>query len=128
MKHHEPMEDWEAQLHRDLTQLPELNAPATLIPGVLSRLSAAAPAAWYQRAWWQWPIGLRIASGVCVIALLGALGWSDYDGRAEVITPYFGASGTGQINAVFPVTAVSGHAIPPATASTATGYQAATRL
>ncbi len=32
--------------------------------------------------------------------LLGALGWSDYDGRAEVITPYFGASGTGQINAV----------------------------
>ncbi len=69
------MEDREAQLHRDLMQLPELNAPATLIPGVLSRLSAAAPAAWYQRAWWQWPIGLRIASGVCVIALLGALGW-----------------------------------------------------
>ena len=36
--------------------------------------------------------------------LLGALGWSQYEGRAEVITPYFGSSGTGQINAVFPVT------------------------
>ena len=36
--------------------------------------------------------------------LLGALGWSAYDGRAEVVTPYFGASGTGQINAIFPVT------------------------
>ncbi len=35
--------------------------------------------------------------------LLGALGWSQYEGRAEVITPYFGSSGTGQINAVFPV-------------------------
>lgn len=35
--------------------------------------------------------------------LLGALGWEHYQGRAEVITPYFGSSGTGQINAVFPV-------------------------
>ncbi|MFL6663377.1 MAG: 3,4-dihydroxyphenylacetate 2,3-dioxygenase, partial [Rhizobacter sp.] len=36
--------------------------------------------------------------------LLGALGGSAYRGRAEVITPYFGSSGTGQINAVLPVT------------------------
>ena len=36
--------------------------------------------------------------------LLGALGWTDYDQPVEVITPYFGSSGTGQINAVFPVT------------------------
>lgn len=36
--------------------------------------------------------------------LLGALGWSDYRGQAEVVTPYFGSSGTGQINAVLPVT------------------------
>lgn len=45
--------------------------------------------------------------------LLGALGWSAYDGKAEVVTPYFGSSGTGQINAVFPVTAQDGSAIPP---------------
>ena len=54
--------------------------------------------------------------------LLGALGWSGYDGRAEVITPYFGASGTGQINAIFPVTPQSGNAIPAAMASSAQGY------
>ena len=35
--------------------------------------------------------------------LLGALGWSDYRGKVEVLTPYFGSSGTGQINALFPV-------------------------
>lgn len=35
--------------------------------------------------------------------LLGVLGWDQYQGKAEVITPYFGSSGTGQINAVFPV-------------------------
>lgn len=54
--------------------------------------------------------------------LLGALGWSDYDGKAEVVTPYFGASGTGQINAIFPVTPQCGAAIPAAQASSATGY------
>lgn len=36
--------------------------------------------------------------------LLGALGWDSYAAPAEVVTPYFGSSGTGQINAIFPVT------------------------
>ena len=48
--------------------------------------------------------------------LLGALGWSDYEGAAEVITPYFGSSGTGQVNVVLPVTPQRGDAIPPARA------------
>ena len=60
--------------------------------------------------------------------MLGALGWSGYDGQAEIITPYFGASGTGQMNAVFPVTANDGSAIPAAQASAALGYQAISRL
>ena len=60
--------------------------------------------------------------------LMGALGWSAYDGRAEVITPYFGASGTGQINAIFPVTPQDGHAVPAAVASNAQGFQAVSRL
>ena len=35
--------------------------------------------------------------------LLGALGWDAYEGKVEVLSPYFGSSGTGQINAEFPV-------------------------
>jgi 3,4-dihydroxyphenylacetate 2,3-dioxygenase len=35
--------------------------------------------------------------------LLGALGWSGYRSAVEVVTPYFASSGTGQLNAVFPV-------------------------
>lgn len=35
--------------------------------------------------------------------LLGLLGGAAYDKPVEVITPYFPSSGTGQINAVFPV-------------------------
>jgi len=60
--------------------------------------------------------------------LVGALGWSEYAGRAEVVTPYFGASGTGQINAIFPVMPQTGRAIPSAQASSASGYQAFSRL
>lgn len=60
--------------------------------------------------------------------LLGALGWSAYDGRAEVVTPYFGSSGTGQINVVLPVTPQDGSAVPKAQASSAEGFQAVSRL
>ena len=60
--------------------------------------------------------------------LLGALGWAAYRGRAEVVTPYFGASGTGQINAILPVTPQDGAAIPGPQASVATGYRAFPRL
>ena len=35
--------------------------------------------------------------------LLGAMGGARYDRGVEIITPYFGSSGTGQINAVFPI-------------------------
>lgn len=54
--------------------------------------------------------------------LMGLLGWSAYDAPAEILTPYFGSSGTGQINVVFPVTPQDGRAIPKAVASAAEGY------
>ncbi len=44
--------------------------------------------------------------------LVGALGWTDYTAPVEVITPYFGSSGTGQINAIFPVTPLVLHGDP----------------
>lgn len=53
--------------------------------------------------------------------LRGALGWSGYDGRAEIVTPYFGASGTGQLDAVFPVTPQPGAHIPATRASATAG-------
>ena len=36
--------------------------------------------------------------------LLGLLGWDRYDRGVEIITDYFASSGTGQINAIFPLT------------------------
>jgi len=60
--------------------------------------------------------------------LLGALGWSAYDGQAEVLTPYFPSSGTGQINAVFPVTPQDGSQIPSAQAILQASTPASARL
>ena len=60
--------------------------------------------------------------------LLGALGWSAYDAPVEMVTPYFGASGTGQLNAIFPVTPQSGDKVPKAVASSASGFQSVGRL
>ena len=61
--------------------------------------------------------------------LMGALGWSGYDGAVDMVTPYFGASGTGQLNAIFEVTPQKGEHIPAAVASSAAGYTAvSTRL
>jgi 3,4-dihydroxyphenylacetate 2,3-dioxygenase len=37
------------------------------------------------------------------IMLLGMLGWDRYDKPVEVVTDFFPSSGTGQINAIFPV-------------------------
>ena len=37
------------------------------------------------------------------VMLFGALGWDGYHGTAEVVTPYFPSSGTGQTNIVFSV-------------------------
>lgn len=37
--------------------------------------------------------------------LLGLLGWDGYDQPVEIVTDYFASSGTGQINAIFPVPA-----------------------
>jgi 3,4-dihydroxyphenylacetate 2,3-dioxygenase len=60
--------------------------------------------------------------------LLGAMGWSGYRGRAEIITPYFGASGTGQVNLILPVLPVGPEHIPAAQASSAQGYKAYARI
>jgi 3,4-dihydroxyphenylacetate 2,3-dioxygenase len=35
--------------------------------------------------------------------LLGMLGWDQYRKAVEIVTPYFASSGTGQINAIFPL-------------------------
>jgi 3,4-dihydroxyphenylacetate 2,3-dioxygenase len=43
--------------------------------------------------------------------LYGVLGGRSYNEKVEVITPYFGSSGTGQINVIFPVAPLNPEAL-----------------
>lgn len=51
----------EQVLHRELRELPDLRAPATLAPRVLAALAARQRAPWWKKSWVHWPPGLRLA-------------------------------------------------------------------
>ena len=68
----------EKAIERELTALPEIPAPGTLIARVMSRLESQAARPWYQRTWMMWPVGLRVASLVVLMAMFAGLcvaGW-----------------------------------------------------
>ncbi|MBI4660039.1 MAG: hypothetical protein HY735_14460 [Verrucomicrobia bacterium] len=90
----------EKLIHRELAKLPELQAPATLIPRVLQALRYSARKHWWQRSWFHWPFGLRVFSLGLAVALIssiflgGAVFWNDtvnsisLDGVRESLAPY----------------------------------------
>ena len=60
-----------AEITRELTSLPELQAPETLVPRVLAALQRRSLQPWYRRSWQTWPAGLQWA---CLLVLLGVFG------------------------------------------------------
>ena len=75
MKNREPLNDWEAELHRELDTLPDLAAPTTLLPRVMSEVHRRAQAPWYRCAWREWPVALQAACLVLMIGAVGTLVW-----------------------------------------------------
>jgi len=65
----------EELIHRELRNLPELQAPATLILRVRSALAAQARQPWWQRPLVTWPLGLRLAFTALLLGSLGAAGF-----------------------------------------------------
>lgn len=64
---------WEKRLHEELRKLPDLEAPAGLIPSVMAVISRQRSLAWYQRPATTWPAPLRIALVVTSACLIGLL-------------------------------------------------------
>lgn len=68
---------WERRLHEELRKLPELEAPASLVPGVMAALrarqAAAAAPVWYRRPATSWPPAWRIALAVSALTVFGLL-------------------------------------------------------
>lgn len=67
---------------------------------------------WKQGRWAEFAGMLPLYAETChgegkmhdTAMLLGALGWDEYEAPAEILTDWFPSSGTGQVNAVLPVT------------------------
>jgi hypothetical protein len=52
----------EELIHRELSKLPQREAPENLIPRVMQAIQARRQLKWWQRPWTHWPVGLQIAS------------------------------------------------------------------
>jgi hypothetical protein len=68
----------EAAIDRRLKALPELHAPRTLLPRVMTVIEQRAAVPWYRRAWQTWPLALQAGSLAALLAMFGGLcigGW-----------------------------------------------------
>ena len=73
MMNQEPDKNLERLIHERLRALPEMEAPQTLVSGVLRKIEARRNAAWWKQAWPEWPRGMRILSGVLLLSLAGSV-------------------------------------------------------
>ena len=68
----------ELEISRELKALPELTAPASVANRVLAAIELRLNVPWYRRSWVTWPLALRMASLVAMLAMFGGLclaGW-----------------------------------------------------
>lgn len=65
----------EELIHRELRQLPERPAPATLVHRVMLAVHARAKRPWRERAWVSWPLGLQMISLAVLLASAGLVSY-----------------------------------------------------
>lgn len=85
-----PQQLLEDVIHRELSKLPEQQAPSTLVPRVLARIQAREQRRWWMRPWTQWPPVLQVALFPMLIGgVAGAVyclwqGWQALIGAIEL--------------------------------------------
>lgn len=63
-------DDLERLIDDRLRRLPVPRAPGTLVPRVMQAVEEWSARPWYTRAWFTWPLGLRVASLAAAAVLL----------------------------------------------------------
>jgi hypothetical protein len=79
-------EQFETEIDRELKGLPELQAPASLIPRVMAALESRAAVPWFMRSWPAWPVALKASSFLLLAALFCGLcyaGW--HVGQLQIV-------------------------------------------
>lgn len=82
-------DDWERELDRRLAELPDLEAPASLIGRVNAALAAEAAVPWWRKSWWFWPVSVRVASVALLAATAVLLGLLYVEVREAVLASYW---------------------------------------
>jgi hypothetical protein len=72
---HEPDRQLEALIHRELRQLPPLQAPGDLIARVRQAIASQGTLPWWSQSWFAWPRPAQFASALAAFALLGGVAW-----------------------------------------------------
>lgn len=73
-----------ADIDQALRALPNLPAPRTLLPRIMSALEKAPVLPWHSQPWELWPAGLRLAALIILLGSFGGLCLAGWElGRAE---------------------------------------------
>ena len=88
------LDERDQALHRELEALPELAAPGTLIPRVMDQIRGEARVPWYRLSFWQWPLALRAAALVAMVAVVGGVAYACPLAWETLIAPPLAAAKT----------------------------------
>jgi hypothetical protein len=69
----------EFEIGQELARLPDVSAPATLIPRVMAAIAARAAAPWYRQPWQAWPLPGRLAFLAFLLALFVGLCFGSHE-------------------------------------------------
>jgi hypothetical protein len=70
-------------IHRYLRDLPELEAPPTLLPRVLEQIRLRAEVRWWRRPWAFWPPHCRAMLVLATLSAVAVVLWGQYLWHAE---------------------------------------------
>ncbi len=69
----------EAEIDRELKELPEIGAPSTLVSRVMAAIELRKALPWFRRAWHTWPGSLQGLFLVAMVALFGGICFGVWD-------------------------------------------------
>jgi hypothetical protein len=76
--------DLERLVDRELKRLPQPRAPRTLLPRVMTAVSAPREVAWYARPWLLWPRSAQVLSVSLLLALAGGV-WTVWVSAPQIV-------------------------------------------